>query len=417
MLDTGTVVTVCLLCLAAEAFFSGSEIAFIAVNRLKVRVRAEAGRAGAKQLEKMLQTPERILGATLVGTSLAAVTSVTFATLWILDRYEPHYAGLAFLLLPFLVFFGEIVPRSYCQQKAERIAPLVAYPLWLASKILTPVVALVTRTATGISHVLRVPVAATNALAPRDELRLVLQVDPDGGPLGPSELRMIDRIFQFSKTRADEIMIPLIEVRALAETAPVDEAIAEFGRVGFSRMPVFRERVDEIVGIVNAFSLLEAGASDQTIARFVRKPYYAPESKPIDELLFHLQKENQYMAIILDEYGGAVGIVTVEDILEEVVGEIEDEHDRSEAPFRRIDARTLVIKARADVERLNELLKLAIPEGEYETLGGFLLERFGRIPRRGEALRVGSLTFRIEKASERAIHEVRLTVGEGKREV
>ncbi|HUH02356.1 MAG TPA: hemolysin family protein, partial [Kofleriaceae bacterium] len=210
---------------------------------------------------------------------------------------------------------------------------------------------------------------------------------------------------------AEEVMVPLSEVTALDETTTIGEAALEVADKQHSRMPVYRSRVDDIVGVLHVFDLLQAGplAKGKSVAEIARPATYVPENKPAAQLLVELQRSGDHIAVVVDEYGGAVGIVTVEDILEEIVGEIEDEYDEQPSPIRQERPGVWRLEARTSVERVNTELGLELPFSEdYETLAGLLLERFKRIPEPGESLAMGNVTIRVISASDRAVEEVQL---------
>ena len=207
-------------------------------------------------------------------------------------------------------------------------------------------------------------------------------------------------------------MIHLVDVVALEETCTVEEAIASVRQENYSRYPVYRDRVDNVVGILYSLDLLDAEGEGKTIRPFLRPISFFPETKPVDELLLEMQRNQEAMAAVVDEYGGTVGIVTVEDILEEVVGEIEDEYDVNQPFYRKTGPNTFWINARMEIDHLNEILKLGLPRGDYETLGGFVLERLGRVPLAGEVFRYKKMLFGILKSNEKSVLEVAVTLKE-----
>jgi len=244
----------------------------------------------------------------------------------------------------------------------------------------------------------------------REELQLLLQTETGPTDMKPHEKTMIRRIFRFADTRVKEVMIPLVDVVALESTSTVGEAIASVRQENYSRYPVFEERIDNITGVVHSFDLLLASERGQTIQPYIRPISFFPETKPIDELLLELQRKQEALAVVVDEYGGAVGIVTVEDILEEVVGEIDDEYDTAPPLFRRVGPKAFLVNARMEIDHINEILKLGVPKGDYETLGGFVLNRLGRVPLAGESFRYRKMLFEVKKANERAVQEVLISL-------
>jgi CBS domain containing-hemolysin-like protein len=232
------------------------------------------------------------------------------------------------------------------------------------------------------------------------------------GEITEGERRMISRIFDFTDTTAADVMVPLSDVVALAETADLATAARQIEETQYTRFPVYRERVDRIVGTVHAFDILKAGRSDAKIGALARAPIFVPGNQPAVDLLVELQRARQGMAIIVDEYGGAVGIAAIEDILEEIVGEINDEHDVAAPKIRKEAEGVWRVNARTSVTEVNRQLKLELPEGEeYESIGGLVLEKLRHIPREGESVRFGGLLVKVVKANERAVEEVQVRQG------
>ena len=402
------------ICLLLEAFFSGSEIAIVATDRLKIRAGVEAGRRSARMLSQFLATPQRLLATTLTGTQIAVVTSTVTVTLALSERYHDGLAELYTLsiLTPVLVLLGEIVPKSLAQQHADRVAPRLIYPLYVASILLAPATFLMTRVTSWISK--RLGVETPHKFVTREDLELILKSDPQAagkGVITEGERKMIARIFDFGDRTASDVMVSLSSISALDETAPIEEVLREVQEKGYTRFPVYRERIDRMVGIVHVFDLLTAGGGAHTLPELMHPPIYSPEGQPAVDLLVELQRKRQGMAVVVDEYGGAVGVVTIEDILEEIVGEIDDEYDVAEAAIRREGDNLWRVRALTTVREVNRALKLDLPESEdYETLGGLILDRLKHIPRVGETVREGQTFLKVTAASERAVEEVQIRI-------
>jgi CBS domain containing-hemolysin-like protein len=251
------------------------------------------------------------------------------------------------------------------------------------------------------------------AFVTRDELAMLIEAESGAvDDISADEREMIVNVLELSEAVASEIMMPLSEVTALAEDTTVGEAALEVADKQHSRMPVYRERVDNIIGILNVFDLLQAGpqAKARIVAEVARPAMYVPENKPAAELLVELQRSGHHLAVVVDEYGGAVGIVTVEDILEEVVGDIDDEYDVKPSPIRVERPGVWRLEARTSIERINKELRLDLPlSDDYDTVAGLVLEQLKRIPSPGESLTVGTVTIRIVSASDRAVEEVQIT--------
>ena len=398
--------------LLMEGFFSGSEMAIVNCDKLRIRSQASEGIRGAKLIQEMLERPEWLLGTTLIGTNLAAVTNTILVTLLLIDSLGHEGTFYAVLIVsPLALFFGEILPKSFFQQKADVLAPLVIYPLWVCSRLFTPLLWLITALPRVLARKGLAAYETTGGLPRRDDLRLLLEMPRGGSDILAEERKMVDRLMDLSDSKVHEVMVPLVEVVAVPETASWEHAARCIVEKGHSRMPVFRDRIVHIVGILEHFDLLlPAGDRAGGIAPMIRPAFYVPETKPVHELLLYMKKTGDRMAIAVDEYGGATGIITLEDILEEIVGEIDDEYDPSRFLYRKIGPSSYLVDARIEVDQFNERFALDLPEGDYETLGGFLMTRMGRILKEGEVLRLQNMALTVEKASQRRVQTVRLDV-------
>ena len=391
-----------------EAFFSGSEMALISCDRTKIRHLAGEGVKGARVAERLLQRPDRLLATTLVGTNLCVVISATAATLlclFLLGEGRQYYATL--LLTPLVLLFGEMVPRAYFRQHADRLAPLLAPPLYFCLHLFAPLTAVVHRASASLLTPFKIAPSERDPYITREELKFLVQEDRHQADLDTGERRMIHKIIDFGETTVQEVMIPLIEVVAVPASATVAEAVAVVSEHQFSRIPVFEERIDQIVGIVHAFDLLSAGP-ETPLAPLIRPAVYVPETKLVADLFQEMRRGRFHMAVVVDEYGGVVGIVTIEDLLEEIVGEIEDEYDEEPPPLKRLPDGSYLVDARLEVERLREELGIQLPEGEYETLGGFLLHLFQKIPDTGEEVQYRGMRFVVAASDRRSIVKVRI---------
>lgn len=398
-------------CLLLEMFFAASELSVISCDRIALRKDAEAGKRAARLLERFLDNKQRFLATTLFGTQLSVIVSTVTMT-YALHKIAPHRAELYLLvgLTPVLVIFGEIVPKTIGQQSADRWARRVVYPLWAASQIFAPVVAPLTKLSTLLMRRLGL---AERKIVTREELEALLKTPHSRkGEITEGERRMISRIFDFTDTTVADVAVPLSDVVALAETADLATVARQVEETQYTRFPVYRERVDRIVGTVHAFDILKEGRSEQRIGSLARAPIFVPGNQPAVDLLVELQRARQGMAIVVDEYGGAVGIATIEDILEEIVGEIEDEHDVAATQIRKEADGVWRVNARTSVGEVNRQLRLELPEGEeYESIGGLVLERLRHIPREGESVRFGNVLVKVVKANERAVEEVQVRLG------
>ncbi len=399
--------------LALEAFFSGSEIALIAANPQKIRKSSQVSPSRIEMTLDLLKDRERILATTLCGTNLSVVTNSILITSFLLSQLSEKGELYAVILLtPLLLIFGEIIPKTLFQQHANSIALKVAYPIWLASYVFYPLVFLITKVTQYLFHLSGAKRSHGLPFVTREELRLIVKMSRKGSDLTPEEITMIDRLFDFAHTTVKEAMVPLVDVVAVEDTATVKEVVELIDIKGHSRFPVYQERIDNIIGVINSFDLLDSSLSESPIASFIRTVSYVPEVKPVDGLLVEMQKQRNHLSIVVDEYGGSVGIITIEDILEEIVGEIEDEYDPDKKLYRRTGEGRYIVHSRMEVDQMCELFTITLPEGDYETLGGFLLEQFGHIPHPGEVLHFRNMTFTVLSSDERSIERVEIEIGE-----
>ncbi len=392
--------------LILQAFFAGSEIALVSCDKIRMKALAEEGSMRAKLVLKSFQQIERFISTSLVGINLALITSTVVLTFYIQDKYPNKEYYVILILSPLIVIFGQVVPKAVFQRRGNTIVLWSIYPLWLASKFFSPILFQITIFTKAL---LKLIGSTENPFITRDELLHAIEGDETNRQSGYRE-NIIKRIFRFSETRVDEVMIPLIQVCALSEDTPVKEAVMTIKDTGHSRIPTYHERVDNITGMLHAFDLLGA-KPDDPIKNFLRTPFYIPEAKSVDELLDEMKKGHVGMAVVVDEYGGAVGVITLEDILEEVVGEIEDEYDKGIRLWRKIAEGEYLINPKIDIEKINEELRLGIPEGDYDTLSGFLLSEVGSIPKVGDEIPYKNHTFIVTKASLRSVEEVKLITG------
>jgi putative hemolysin len=342
-----------------------------------------------------------------VSVVLASVltTLVLSQISWFAERNIEVYVAL--ILTPVTLIFGAIVPKSIFQQHADRVVPIIAPILHFALRVFYPVVFLVTNIANKLLRVIGVERKHRQQTLTREELKFLIHSD-DHGTLGDQQRKdMMRRVFEFGDTTVREVMVPLVEVVALEKGTSIAKASEKIQQCGFSRIPIFEERIDRIIGVIHAFDLFRAGPEDRVIDRFIRNVYYIPETMSLDELLQEIQRHRTQIAVVVDEYGGSLGIATLEDSLEEIVGEIEDEFDDlSQDMYKKLPNGSYRIYARMDIDDINDTLHWNLPEGVYETLGGFLLSRFRHIPSIGESIKYGGWQFTVEEANARAITRV-----------
>jgi CBS domain containing-hemolysin-like protein len=400
------------VCVIALAFFVAAEVALSACDRNRLRGLADAGDVRAGRVGRLLAAPQITLATTLVGATLATLIAVLLVGVELEVRSaSPLWAPL--IVVPPLLVLGHLVPKAIAQAHADALVAAIATPLQLVSFVLRPVVAVIGGYAGLLTRITGTDRA--NAFVTRDELAMLIESEPetDKPEITADERAMIAKVFELSEYKVGELMVPLSEVTALPEDAPIAEAALEVADKQHSRMPIYRSRVDDIVGIVHVFDLLQAAARGRpegmTVASLAHPPSYVPQTMKASDLLVQLQTEQQHLAIVVDEYGGAVGICTIEDLLEIIVGEIEDEYDIEPSAIRPERPGVWRVEARTSVGRINAELDVDLPRSEdYETIAGLLIERLRHIPARGESLNLPHAVIEVVDASDRAIETVRI---------
>lgn len=398
------VLIVLFICL--EGFFSGSEIAIVSANRIKLRHKADHGDERAQRLLELLETPEQLLATTLVGTNVSVVVAATLATVALIHLFGTNGEFYALIIIwPLALLFGEIMPKTVFLENADRVAPRVVKPLSWAMFCFRPVIAIV-------GGVARLLVARKDEhrspFVTKEEIDSLLRSAERGVELEVDERRMIRRIFEFGDSPVKELMIPLVEVVAVPTDSTPEQVIALINESGFSRIPVYQNEIYSIIGLINAFDLLILPDNVDSIDGVVRPVHYVPEAKRQDDLLRELQRKKMHMAVVVDEYGGAVGIATIEDLMEEIVGEIHDEFDQSRAWYREMPDGSYLVDARMELDHLEEELGLKLPPGDYETLGGFLITCLETIPKPGKVVEASGVRLRVLEADERSVKSVRI---------
>lgn len=412
-LTTSTLLALLPPLLLIEGFFSGSEIALLSADHTSLKAKGARGSGSARLALKLAKHPERVLTSTLVMTSLCVIVISALCSLWARSRFGESSEWVAVAIAsPLVVFFGELIPKTFYQKNANRLAPWVSYPVSFVYIAFYPITRTISFYTAALSRILR-PIEELltgKTQSGRDELLTVLTYGKRESELGVNEKRMIRRIFDFKGTEAKHILIPLIKVEAIEEHATIKEGLERFKNHRHSRMPVYSGRIDNIIGILEVSDLFHAPDPNQNVRNFITNATYIAETHHLDDLLKIMRRDESEMVVIVDEYGGAIGILTFEDIVEEIVGEIEDEHDDQTSDFKELGENKYLFQAKMEVTAINEKLHLEIPEGDYETIGGFLLQQFSKIPEPGDELYfdtpAGTLKFVVRKASERQIQSV-----------
>ena len=356
------------------------------------------------------QHPERLLSTAMMGVTIAHVASSAVATAALLPWVGAQASLWATVILtPLMLVFGEILPKALTQPRATEVALRTFDPLRGITWLLAPVVGvanvLVRAILGGLGHGER-----RDPFVSRSELRVLVEREPDGATdVLEEEREMIEGIFDLVETSVREVMVPLVDVVAVPEDATIDEAVARVRESRHSRLPVYRERIDNVVGVVAVLDILSRGGPGETIRTLMRPAHYVPATKRVSDLLPEMQRRRIQLAVVVDEYGASQGIVTVVDVIEEIVGEIPDDRERTPSQLVRLPDGSYLVDGRLWIEELNETLEWDLPmKKDYETVAGLILASLGRIPRPGEQVTVGTHEFTVVDADERRILKVKV---------
>jgi putative hemolysin len=378
-----------IVCLLLSAFFSSSEVALISITRAKVRALVGQGRKGAEALDSLKKSPDHILITILIGNNIVNVAAAALATAIAIGFYGDAGIGIATgVVVLLMLIFGEIGPKMYAARNTEGLALWVARPIQVLSKVLYPLLWAFDRAKQRFAFAS----GLTEPVVTEAEIKEWIDVGEEEGTIEQEEREMLYSVLRFGDTTVREVMTPRFDVVLIDDASTLESAINIFNETGFSRIPVYHDHIDNVVGLLNVkdvFAAVFRQRSNVTIKDLMYEPYFIPESKKIDELLKELQVKKMHMAVVLDEYGSFAGIVTVEDMLEELVGEIMDEFDEEEPEVQEVEEGVYLVDARAWVDRVNEDLDIDLPESEsYESIGGLVIDRLGHIPRRGEVVKI-----------------------------
>ena len=416
-MDLLIILLVMVLLLLLKGFFSGSEIALVNSDKLKMHHKAKQGNRGAQLVLKLFETPDVLLGTTLVGTNIATVVLTTLGTMLMIRSFGQLgdlYAVLLFT--PLFLVLGEIVPKSVYQQKSNEIAPVIVYPLRVFSILFYPLVFVFSRIARLCARLVGGGKSEQTVFITREQMRMVVDMADRGANVDVFDRARIKRAIRFADTSVGEAMIPVAEITAINRNRDTRSAIKLVRRRGYNRLPVYSRNISNIVGVVTltTWDLMDQELADRPLEKILKPAHYVSPYQTIDQLLPILRKRDDHMAIVVDEFGSAVGIITMEDILEEVVGEIDVGYDfeeylpRRKRIFEMLDEETYLMDARLPISEVNEVLGASLPAVESHTIGGLMMARLRHIPGEGESIVESGFKFTVTEATERAVVKLRV---------
>ncbi len=403
-------ITTLILCGLASA----AETAFTSISRIKLKNLVEEGDAKAADIEHLLAEPNTFLSSILIVNSVAVIVASSLATVLAL-RFSTTYGGLLSSILISLVvlIFCEITPKTAAVQNPLRWARVLVGAVKGTAWVLHPVVAMLGGITSFFVRMLGGQIKHNSPFVTEEELRLLVTVGEEEGVLEEEETDMIHSIFEFADTTVREVMIPRIDMVTLDSNATVTEAVDVALQGGFSRIPVYEESVgiDEIIGVLYTKDMLKQlreGHNTFPIRDLVRPAYFVPESKKLDDLLREIRQKRVHMVIVVDEYGSVAGLVTIEDLVEEIVGDIQDEYDHEEVLYEKVNENSYIFDAKINIYEFSDMLDMKLEDGDYETLGGFVYEQLDKIPIEGDSTTYKDLKFTVLATRGRRITKIRV---------
>jgi putative hemolysin len=412
-------IIVVLLLVLGNAIFVAAEYALVTARRSRLRELADAGRRGATRALRLMDNPVRFIstiqvGITVAGIAMGAIGQPLVQDLFGFIKSDTVAFLIAFFILTYLsVTLGELVPKAIALQRAERLAIALAWPIDLLGRATSPLVWLLQTSANAVVRLFGVePAPAGVVVQTREDVRAFLAEAGQAGAVEGVEQEVLYRAFRFAEKEAHDVMVHKPEVVAISVNMPARECLAALVDSPYTRYPAYRESIDQIVGILHVRDLFKAlyerGVDNVEIADLLREPFFVPETKDLAALLTEFRAQNQHMAIVVDEYGSMQGIVTLEDLLEEIVGEIEDEFDLPDESLERLDDRTIRVHGTFPIDDFNEQFGLSMPDEDYHTLAGFVFGQLGRAPAAGDAVTWNGLKFDVIEVDGQRIEKLQV---------
>lgn len=404
-------IVVLMFLLFLSAFFSCSETALTTVNRIRIRTLIEEGNKKAVTLGKVIENPGKMLGAILIGNNIVNISSSSLATVLAIEILGDTGAGVATGIITLLVLiFGEITPKTLATLNAEKIALFVAGIIYSLMWILTPAIYIVNKLSHVVLRLMRVNPDNKATAITETELRTIVEVGHEEGILETEEHQMINNVFEFGDSRARDIMVPRIDMIFVSVDSTYQELLDIYEEYHYTRLPVYEESSDNVIGIINIKDLLLYKPEQEfSVKNYLRDAYFTYESKRLSELLLEMKKTSVNIAIVLDEYGVTAGLITLEDLLEEIVGEIRDEYDEDEEEiFKTIAENEYLVDGQIKLGDLNDLLESELSSEDYDSLGGYIMEHLDRLPEENDDLTSEGFRFVVEALDKNRIKKVRI---------
>ena len=413
--ETGQLITVIIL-LCLSAFFSSSETALTTVNQIRMRTLADNGDKRAARVLRVTGNPGKMLSAILIGNNIVNLSASSISTSLAIHLFGNTGAGIATGILTFLILiFGEVTPKTMATIKADSMSLTAAAPIGFLMKILTPVIFIINKLSLGLMFLLHVNIKDAQKKMTEEELRTIVDVSQENGVIEHEERDMIHNLFDFGDAEAKEIMVPRIDMTFVQADATYQEVLDIFRQDMFTRLPVYEDSTDNVIGIINMKDfLLQNDTSEFSVRNLLREPYFTYEHKNTADLFLEMRKSSISLAIVLDEYGVTAGLITLEDLLEEIVGEIRDEYDADEEDdITRISDREFYVLGSANLNDVSEALSLHFTSDDYDTIGGYCLGLLDHLPEKNEIILTdNNILIRIDRMEKNRIERIYIRLPE-----
>lgn len=413
--ETGQLIAIIIL-LCLSAFFSSSETALTTVNQIRMRTLADNGDKRAARVLHVTGNPGKMLSAILIGNNIVNLSASSISTSLAIHLFGNTGAGIATGILTFLILiFGEVTPKTMATIKADSMSLTVAAPIGLLMKILTPVIFIINKLSLGLMFLLHVNIKDAQKKMTEEELRTIVDVSQENGVIEHEERDMIHNLFDFGDAEAKEIMIPRIDMTFVQADATYQEVLDIFRQDMFTRLPVYEDSTDNVIGIINMKDfLLQNDTPEFSVRNLLREPYFTYEHKNTADLFLEMRKSSISLAIVLDEYGVTAGLITLEDLLEEIVGEIRDEYDADEEDdITRISDREFYVLGSANLNDVSEALSLHFTSDDYDTIGGYCLGLLDHLPEKNEIILTdNNILLRIDRMEKNRIERIYIRLPE-----
>lgn len=400
-----------LILLSLSSFFSAAETALMSLSKIRLRHMVDEKVKGADTINKLVEDPSKLLGSILVGNNVVNIGASALATSLAISVWGNAGVGIATGIMTILVLiFGEITPKSFAAKDSEKTALKVAKPIYIITIVLSPIVSVLMFITNFIIKFLGGNPEKQNSFITEEELKTIVDVSHEEGVLEGDEKKMIYNVFEFGDSQAKDVMTPRTDMIAVDIHSTYDEIIALFKEEQFSRMPVYEDNTDNIVGILYIKDLFffEGNEEKFDLQELIRPPFFTYEFKGISELFAEMRAKRTPMAIVLDEYGGTAGIVTTEDLVEEIVGDIEDEYDEEGEEIEVIKEDEYIVDGGTRIDLINEMLGTHIESEDFDSIGGFVIGVLGRLPEAGEAVEYTNIKFIVESTDKNRIEKLRV---------